>query len=254
MQLTSREREIIDACPIDVYVASAMAYEYPCKLMKPAHASHAVAESCDTLIMDSGIGDDDLTNRDVLHEAHEYGADYVIAKDYLHDQDRTTESVREFYDEYSTHPCTATPLVPLQPPYLEHWRELDCPGMVVLGGMMRASGRETVQALREFRDAAGNSVHVHGLGVGNNPDFLQAVRENPELVDSVDCSTFEQMPVNGTIADSGLKQHKFQYPRGKHSSVFRWRMAQWMVLQLNYLLGPFADVEFDENHTLGAFA
>jgi len=117
------ELQRVNRCPIDIYVASNMPYPYPYKLGKPEHVSDRIRESSTAFIMDSGIGDD-TTNADVLALAKEHDADFVIPCDELHDHEATTEAVHGFLELYDDSNVRATPLIPLQPPYDEHYKEL----------------------------------------------------------------------------------------------------------------------------------
>jgi hypothetical protein len=144
----------VDKCPIDVYVASNMPYEYPYKLVKPEHVSQEIADSADVLIMDSGIKNPDVSNTDVLDLADKHDADMVVGKDFLHDQDATTPSVKAFLTEWEDHSCRATPLVPLQPPHHEHYNDLPGHYHYLLGGMAFGwQSDEIIDAIQKFRDS-----------------------------------------------------------------------------------------------------
>ena len=94
--LSEKEREIIDACPIDIYTAFDMPFEYPYKLVKPSYSYKRILEHSSVSIMDSGIGEE-ISNKEVLNSADDAGTDYVVAKDYLSDKNSTTKSIREFW-------------------------------------------------------------------------------------------------------------------------------------------------------------
>lgn len=196
----------------DVFVASNIDTAYPRKLQKPSTVNDAVRDSAETFIFDSGIGDD-TTNREVLDAAHEYDADYVVAKDYLHDRERTTDSVARFVEEYRGHPCDATPMVPLQPPHARHYQELtDTLGTFdtyVLGGMAvpEVSTDEQVRHIRAFDDAVHDDAYVHALGVGGGREFVETVAPL-EILDSVDCATPEIAAANGCVIDADLRQRE----------------------------------------------
>lgn len=188
-----------------VFVASNIPTAYPFKLQKPSTVNQRVRDTAELFIMDSGIGDD-VSNAEVLDLAHEYDAEFVIAKDYLHDQPRTTDSVREFMDLYADHECEAWPLVPLQPPYDEHYQQLSEFGWYVLGGMAMEDidAQQQLEWIRDFRTVAPGAF-AHGLGVGGGFEFVRrAAGEN--LLDSVDCSTPEQAAMFGKVLDRNLRQ------------------------------------------------
>lgn len=223
----------VDRCPIDIYVPSNMPYEYPFKLGKPSYASPRIRETCETFIMDSGIENDELTNEDVLDMAEKLDADMVVGKDYLHDQERTTESIHEFIELHDGHPCRATPMIPLQPPHHEHYHDVPRAGSYLLGGIKDLRGEEVVSVVRRFRKEVGYGPYVHLLGVGASPAIVQAVSNDPDLVQSLDCSTPEQCAINGKIFDMGLQQRPYQLPSGEGSAQARYGLAKHLALILN---------------------
>lgn len=176
-----------------VFIASNLPTGYPFKLQKPATLTESVRETAESFILDSGIGNDDMTNADVLDLAHEYDADYVIGKDYLWDQERTTESiVHEFHPQYQAHPCDATPMIPLQPDHARHFDDL-CRAFretyaeelpydhFVLGGMSDrdVSDDDVVEYIRRFREIAPDA-YVHALGIGGGRSVaLPVARDGP---------------------------------------------------------------------------
>jgi len=227
------ELERVDRCPIDIYVASNMPYPYPYKLIKPEHADQRTAESCDTLIMDSGIGDE-TTNRQVLELAQQYDADFVVPCDELNDQAATTEAVRGFLTVYDDMDVRATPLIPLQPPYDEHYRDLSGHYAYVLGGIaFDTPPRQQIEELKRFRRAAGPAPYAHALGVGGSMTVVNALANAPGLVQSVDCSTPEQAAINGNVIDAKLKQQSVAILNGEGSSRGRYSLAATNAYQLN---------------------
>ncbi len=229
----SKQYERANQCPIDVYIASNMPYEYPYKLVKPEHVTQTVVDSAETVIMDSGIGDDTVSNKDVLDLADQYDTDMVVAKDYLHDQPRTTESIQAFLDLWQDHPCRATPLVPLQPPHHDHYQDVPGQYHYLLGGMaFDYETREIIQAVEKFRDAAGSGPYVHLLGVGANPKLMDYLAANPGMVQSIDCSTPEQCAINSNVYDVSLHQRDYQIRTGKGSRSVRSGLAQHLAYTL----------------------
>ena len=222
----------VDRCPVDIYVASNMPYPYPYKLGKPANQTPKIRDSCTTWIQDSGIGDD-TTNADVLALAAEYDADFVVPCDELHDQQATTDAVHEFLELYDDSDVRATPLIPLQPPYDEHYRDLpDFPAYCLGGIAFDYAPREQVKELQRFRDAAGDAPYAHALGVGGSMTVVNALANDPNLVQSVDCSTPEQAAINGSYIDAELKQKSMAILNGEGSSRGRYSLAETNAYQL----------------------
>jgi len=191
-----------------------MPTRYPCKLQKPSTISSEVRDTAETFIMDSGIGDD-VSNKEVLELADEYNAEYVVAKDYLHDHEKTTESVLEFLELYESHVCDSIPLIPLQPPYDEHYTELEGYDRYVLGGIAldEITLSQKLKYIRDFRRVA-PEVYAHGLGVGGGIQFIRKVA-GTGLLDSVDCATPEMAGQYGCVLDSNLRQTEIRVMSGE---------------------------------------
>jgi hypothetical protein len=232
MKYRNYDLERVDRCPIDIYVASNMPYPYPYKLGKPANQTPKIRDSCTTWIQDSGIGDD-TTNADVLDLAAEYDADFVIPCDELHDQPATTDAVHEFLELYDDSDVRATPLIPLQPPYDEHYRDLpDFPAYCLGGIAFDYSAREQINELQKFRRVAGDGPYAHALGIGGSMTVVNAIANDPDLVQSVDCSTPEQAAVNGSMIDAELRQKPISILHGEGSSRGRYSLAETNAYQL----------------------
>lgn len=222
-----------------VFVASAMPTGYPYKLQKPATVSNRVRDTATEFIFDSGIGDETTTG-EVLDAAHEYNADYVVAVDELHDFETTTRNAYEFLDAYESHPCEATPMIPVQcDPDRELWHVDHLPDLpehthYVLGGMKvdNISEREKIESVRRFRDAVGPEVYVHGLGIGGGIQIVSKVAGTGWL-DSVDCSTPEQAAINGSILDTRLRQmDAMAFPGGEGRCKRTYPIAEFNSWQV----------------------
>jgi hypothetical protein len=190
----------------DVFVASNIPHRYPLVLQKPATACRRIRETAETYILDSGIGDD-TTNADVLALAADLDADYVIPCDELHDQAATTAAVEAFLELLEEHRCTATPLIPLQPPHAKHYRALSGHSHYCLGGMAfdETTDDQAVRWIREFRKAAGPDPYVHALGIGGGSTIVDALA-GTGLIDSVDCATPELAAQFGCVLNDHLGQ------------------------------------------------
>jgi hypothetical protein len=213
-----------------------MRYEYPYKLGKPSYASKNIRETAETYIMDSGIGED-ITNEEVLDMAAKVDADLVVAKDILHDQEQTTQNVKDFLCEWEDHHCRATPMIPLQPHHDEHFFDLSEGFHYLLGGISPSltdyTTQDVIDFVERFRESVGMGPYVHLLGVGANPKLAEWLGKNPEMVDSIDCSTPEQCAINGNAYDLSLRQKDYQMLNGNGSSRGRRMLAKHLAFVLN---------------------
>jgi len=208
-----------------------MPTSYPKKLQKPSTISDRVRNTAETFILDSGIGDD-VSNQEVIELAEDYEPEYVIPKDYLHEQTATTESVREFMTLFTQSYATAKPLIPLQPPFDKHYKDLSGYDRYVLGGMADASidTAKQIEWIRDFRRVAPD-VYAHGLGVGGGIEFVQKVAPT-SLLDSIDCSTPEQAAQFGSVLDERLRQQQVRVMSGEGASKRNYALGEFNSYQL----------------------
>jgi len=228
---------------VDVYIPSQFYYDHPFKLGTVGKGRKRVRNTCDRFILDSGISDPSVTNEDVIDAARRLDADFVVPKDYLHKQGKTTDSVSEFFDLYADSGVDATVLVPLQPPHVSHLDDLPESNAYCVGGIAKASPDDQLQALRDVRDAVGDDVYLHGLGFGLNTAFIRTVRQHPTLVDSIDMATVEQAVKGGEVRDKWGEGQSFAYPTGDKSSIVRQSFSQAMLVMYCYMLTDHCDDE-----------
>lgn len=215
----------------EFFVASNIPHGYPLKLQKPSTASQRVRDTAEVYIMDSGIGDD-VSNHDVLELATDLDADHVVAKDYLHDRERTTESILAFLDAYDDHACDADVFVPLQPPHDVHYRDLEGFDHYMLGGMAvdGFDDDERVDMVRRFRRVEPDA-YVHALGVGGGLRFVSSVAGRG-LVDSADAATPELAAMYGSVLDDNLRHNTVRIHSGDGARKRNTPLAEFNAWQI----------------------
>jgi len=236
---------VISESYVDVYSAASGGIEqfwYPYKLQSPGAAEGRSRETCFQYILDSGIGKD-ITNAEIIEKAEEMRASYVVPKDYMHDRDRTTESVEEFFSLYKESDCYAKPIIPLQPPHDEHYEDLKGYSYYAVGGVKDWDNKKKIEAVKATRETVGPSKMLHGFGVGVTEDLVDAVQRTPNLLDSIDSSTPSVAIKNNSIYDESLSQFEFDVPNGQKSSAVRSHGALLMLMVANFVLSPNYDYE-----------
>lgn len=243
-------REAAYRSPVDVYSASigagiSLRYNWPFKLISvdniPNNGEHErIRVSCETLMVDSGIGNEDVGNEDVLDAAHKVDADWVVPKDYLEDHDRTTESVYEFFDLYDDHLCDADVIVPLQPPHHRHVPDLPEADAYAVGGVKDDPVENQLKAVRNARNAVGGDAYLHGFGMGSSRILVDTLRENPALLDSFDVSTPEFAPARHRTPDKSLLQETggFVLPGGDDTSTGKAIASELILWEISHMLNP----------------
>ncbi|RJT04698.1 hypothetical protein [Halococcus sp. IIIV-5B] len=265
-EIEARE-QLHEACPVDVYVAGINPrYSWPHRLVAANEARPGVAESADTVMVDSVISDSYYAVNDVLDAAHKLDAEYVVGKDWPPEQDpagkgvQATDAYEWFITKYKRHKCDSEVIVPIAPPFEPGC--LDCLPEVdhfALGGMNGMSGERQVKYIRDFRELAGYDVEVHGLGVGTTPELISAIRESVEddpenpLLDSLDISTPENAIGNGKIPDKSWQQHRVPMPTGTDSTTVRGGFAEATARMLEFEFSPGCDDDILQNAGFGTF-
>lgn len=196
-------------CPINIYLSGGngrMYWPYRLQPAKKGDSTPSVRESSDTYILDSGFDEDGIPQEQVISMAYERQPEYVIPNDSVNTPEfdgdfrdaieATASKVESFLDKIDEKTFPATVIVPLQPPhelhyaYLhEHYPRQVQRGHFAIGGLKNASSQDQIRAMQSIRRVAGYEPYIHGFGFGAAPDILDALRENPALIDSVDFST-----------------------------------------------------------------
>ena len=153
--------------------------------------------------------------KELVDAAYERRADYIIPNDTVNTPnvamrtaiEETAEKVEAFLDYVDETTFPATVIVPLQPnhalhyAYLaEHYPRQAKRGHFALGGMKNLTPDEQVACIRGFREVAGYEPYVHAFGVGSSRVLIEALREDPALLQSVDFSTPQHHATSGRIA------------------------------------------------------
>ncbi len=236
-----------------VFVASNMPTGYPWKLQKPSTIGPKVRDTAAPLILDSGIGED-VTTSEILDLAEKYDPQYVVAKDELYEHEVTIENTLDLLDELPERDTKAIPLVPLQPPYDEHYEKLREIGLTdhkfVLGGMA-VDSVDTAQQLEwihRFREVAPDA-YAHGLGVGGGIEFVEKVAGR-NLLDSIDCATPEMAAINGCVLDGRLRQNEVMSFAGGEGRCNRtYPLAEFNSWQIHDVWNR----EANQKHDLAAY-
>lgn len=97
---------------------------------------------------------------------------------------------------------------------------------------------ERIRSIQYLRDQLGTDVRLHALAPGTDPEMIRALRENADLVDSIDVSTPETAPSKGKIPDRGWKQQKVNVTGGTDSTTVRAAASARIALELARQLTP----------------
>lgn len=227
-------RRLVDEAYVDLYLSAndgARIY-WPWR-MQPVHeASKRYRNACERYIVDSSFRNEDITNEDVLTTAVRMNAEAAVLADVYQDKDATVEAILDGLDLADDHEYDGDLIVPLQAPHDECYAELEGQADIyAIGGVKDSPDATKVAAARSVRAAAGPDVHIHGLGFGPTDAIVDAVREDPTLLDSVDYSTPVQNANLGSV-EAGRER----------MSVVASRSAATLIEDLRRL-SPYPEVE-----------
>lgn len=237
---------LLDACPVRIYAASSLKHPWPYRLQNAAECYPASFWRSQDRILDSAIGTD-ISNADVLAHAVERHATAVVAKDYLHDPERTTQSIREFVEIHDPeeHPRA---YIPLQPPYEEHItavyplvEDSHLDHRYMLGGLATAHPSRRIEELLAFRRAIGPGPEAHGLGWGLDDDLVSVIRDEPALLDSVDNSSPSQAVQNDQVLDKHWQARPCPLVDGRYQNTVGGAFEFAMLVQATHRLTEFND-------------
>lgn len=226
-------------------------WEY--RLIRVDDFNESAIDSGIMVILDSGFNAPEVTNETMIESALEHKPQFVIPKDYPGEQEETTQSVRDFLELWRGSEARkySRVLIPLQPPYDEHYREFSDWSFFCLGGLAKAGGDAQVAGIQAFREEAGYKPYAHGLGMGSSPQVLSLLRDKPRMLDSFDNSTACQRPIGGEInsldvSDDGkFKRINAGRPKGTDSSTVTAKYMGAEALKFLYLLNPGCETNLD---------
>ncbi|MFA9418002.1 hypothetical protein [Natrinema sp. HArc-T2] len=254
---------ILEKCPVDIYAASSLKHPWPYRLQKYGECAPASFWRSQHRILDSNIIDPEVTNEEILEEAVKKDATAVVAKDYLpfnlygRDFDMealtgelnhaaaTTKSIKEFIELHDpdVHPPA---YIPLQPPYVEHIKEIR--GMIqdshleeryMLGGLKDANPKKRISEAESLRDKIGEEPVLHGLGWGLSDTLVEALRRNPGLIDSVDNSGPSQAILNEGLLDKHWQKQPFGLVEGQMRNSVAGAFEFGILLQATHRLTEY---------------
>lgn len=232
------------------------------------NAWDSLDESCWSMIIDSNKGKESVTNHEIIDESIDRRAEYVIPKDYIGQANRTLESLIEFeqlIDDRDSFKAKPIPIIQ----YNEQTGESHANHLknnkqfyqsyshLAIGGLQNFNSIETIKIIRDIRRIIGPHTNLHGFGVGTDLELIQALRYNPNLLDSLDMSTSERMPYNNHIPEGGLSLKQtdpdIPMPNGDLISVVNAQYAKANLLKINYFLSDQLDKEKFNNTIQQAF-
>lgn len=170
----------------------------------------------------------------------------VVLADIPGDMEATVTSVLDGLDLLDDHPCDAEPILPLQPPHDDCYRELEgLADRYAIGGVVNSSTREQVEAARAVRNASGSDIWLHGLGYGletprnryGPKSLVYTLNEHPTLLDSLDYSTPAQRALNQP------------HTAGQHRSLPIAAYSGYVLLEVARLLSPATDLTSQTVHS-----
>lgn len=268
-----RLETILAACPVEIYAASSLKHPWPWRLQNAAECYPASFWRSQHRILDSAITAPELTNQDVLAHAVERHATAVAAKDYLpfdaydgmdltaaqaqaverlrteYDTniEATTASIQEFAEIHdpNIHPPA---YIPLQPPYGEHVQEVapivegsHLEHRYMLGGLKDAAPKRRIEELLAFRAEVGPEPVAHGLGWGLSDELVLALRDEPDLLDSVDNSGPSQAIQNDQVLDKHWRANPCAQVDGRYQNAVGGAFEFAMLLAGDHRLTEFND-------------
>lgn len=187
---------LADVARVDLYVSGndgGRVY-WPWRMGKAGGREGRHTDQCETYVLDSNFTDESVTNGDVLDEAHDIGADVAVLADVFGDADATVRALRDGIERAREHDFDGTLVLPTQPPHDRVAKRLQgyTDGLDIwwgIGGVKDKPASVKIDAARQLREFLGDDAHIHGLGFGVTQELAAAVRDRPDLLDSIDNST-----------------------------------------------------------------
>lgn len=244
--LETKRRELYDLSPVRVYGAMAIAMlDYPYRLGRIDENSPTAARNAEHYIIDSGIGDTDITTDDIIEKANYLDADVVVPKDVIGDPITSAENIGELYqrrDELDNPDSTF--IVPLQTDErIDYTTSLEMipplPDVEVwygVGGIKEQGARSQIIEAINCRETVGLDEHLHAFGCGASMPWVRTIVRCPWLLDSLDLSTPAQLSSRGMMLHGECDKLRVDLPRGTKCTSLNTQLAQFSVMLLNWYL------------------
>jgi len=216
------------------------------------------AESDTEPSRDASLSGPDI--KELVDAAYERRADYIIPNDTVNTPnvamrtaiEETAEKVKAFLDYVDEATFPATVIVPLQPnhalhfAYLaKHYPEQAKRGHFALGGMKNLTPTGQVACIKSFREVAGYEPYVHAFGVGSSRVLIQALREDPALLQSVDFSTPQHHASSGRIAGTSRIPIYVGTAQGTDSASTSAQLMSAELMDIARMLSPTMTTDED---------
>ena len=229
----ARMNRIIEKAPLKVFVAD-LNYDFWCpwRLTNVKHAILGQIDACGELILDSGIGDPNIKNPELIEQAERMGegVTWVVPKDYSNDTDATIASVKEFFS-LAPEWIKDRAIVPLQGTCPEDYvrcyeelKHLSRAGYFGFGGiagksLTKAPTMQSVQAKKAAVKFLLDNTDVQQIHLFGQTNLNWVDMYHDDRIVSCDSNRFG--------ADA---LHRFDVPRGPNSGG----MYGWLVMSEFY--------------------
>ena len=242
-------RRLVDAAYVEIYCSGmdgARIY-WPWRMLPVHEATDRYRNACERFIVDSAFNRPETTNKDTLDKANDVSAEFAVLADVYQDMEQTVEALVDGHGLYESHRFDGKIIYPLQAPHDECFIRLQergiNPDYVAIGGLKDAKTQRQIHAAQNLREVAGDGVCLHGLGWGlrkngKHPnELVEALHNNPKLLDSIDYSTPAQMTTSPNYdIDTGEEMCSLQAAQ----------IGTWLVRDLRRVT-PFPDVNQDQS-------
>lgn len=252
---------------VDVYLAHHMANkDYPYRVQQIKEASPTTVEKSTKHILDSSIGKD-YTNQSVIDKANYLDVTTIVPCDVIGDHEETVKQVIDMLQRIDgTDKQLVVPIQGSSPDtYMRNAGEMrdgiedhgysKYIDRYAIGGVKEKSGdqqRDIVRAVCTEYD----TVDWHLLGAGMSRDWILFIRENPDMLVSLDTANPVIEAKQHRLLDYRMEKMYYDKPRGKHSTFPNARLVEFMLTEFNYMIsdGPnedelleILDTDSDEN-------
>lgn len=230
---------------VRLFNATGWGVRWPYVLASTRYVSNRVRKLCsDYLIVDSDINNPAVTNETVIEKGVTFNADCIVPKDYKGDWEETAKSILDFFDLGE---WVKDVLIPLQADkygsYAPCYRVLykfDAFGNYFgLGGLVGLKPREQYRRIARFirhLRSIGHKVLVHLFGIYPKGEMLNFIRNNADLIYSLDTIICESNAVIGKVIDLKQENHYVGHTRGKHSTKLKHLLTEYNLTVLDIVI------------------
>lgn len=227
---------LFDEAPVKLFLSAkegGAVIQWPWRMNGVHAAKQPMVDAADYFILDSSFKHEEIGMEEVIEAALELGADMVALVDIEGSRSETVDSILRSREMVDDSDFDGDVLAPLQPPHGECYKEVEGNAdWYGVGGVSRVPPEAKIEAAENVREVSGYDIHLHGLGWGITDPVARRIREQPDLVNSVDSNGAYETAMNNHIDETWKSKRQIPGSGSGRGSVISTFASAYLIERL----------------------